>query len=185
MKNFIIFILLIFHYGCISIGGGQNYLTTESREGKYKFEILTPHNSSITLPGDPNAWVDIGVQDGWYTFKNTSNNDTVQYINKLKNKAEFYSEELNNNEKYINKYYDWETEYFLNSGIINRTGIIKKEINEDDEDYILIDVLRNDEINHFIYFSIRKGRVVAVSIRSSDPKEIVLSRIEEIYNSTK
>lgn len=185
MKLFTLLVMLVFLTSCVSTGGDRSYFINESRDGIYKFEISLPFSESITLPGDPDAWTYVGKQSGWHTFNNVTTDEAVQYVNSGKSSFEFYSDDLNNNSNFINKYYEWESEYLQGFGIVDRVDVVEKEINKEDRDYILIDVVRNDGINNFIYFSIKKGRVVGASLKSSDQRDIVLNKIKGIYNSTK
>ena len=183
MNRIILSAVLLILVGCTA-GNYRNYVVQESREGIYKYEIIVPLLGSVSLPGNPDSWKFVGTQAGWHTFKNKENNDIVQYVNGLKNRFSFYNE-LSNNEIFLMSYYRWEDEYLMNSGIVELTKIIEKEFNEDNEDYILIEVVRNDNIRHFIKFSVQSGRVVAVTLRTDDPGEVALEKIKYIYNSTK
>ncbi|MFH1505090.1 MAG: hypothetical protein ABIH08_06880 [Candidatus Omnitrophota bacterium] len=183
MKRLILFTFILLAIGCV--GGRQVYLTTEHKDKNYIFEFLSPAIGSITLPGDPDAWVKMGMESGWFTFYNEKSNDTVQYINTKKESLEFYTKELSTNENLINGYYEWEKEYLAKSPVVESAIIIEKEINEDSEDYILFEVVRNDGRNHFIYSSIRDKRVTIISLQTNDPEDIALKNIIQMYNSTK
>ena len=184
MKIFIALIITIISItGCV--GGGQSYVTSVNRDNDFRFEIIAPPLGSVTLPGDAKSWVDVGTQAGWHSFKNQNNNDSVQYVNLEKNNWDFYSTDLSTNKKFMNKYYVWESEYLSSHNLVERTEVIEKEVNEDKEDYILIEVLRNDNRKHFIVFSIQNGRVIGVALRSDDTRDMALSKVTKIYESTK
>jgi len=116
--------MLVILTSCVSIGGDRSYLINESRDGIYKFEISLPISGSITLPGDPDAWIYVGKQSGWHTFNNVTTNEAVQYVISEKSKFGFYSDDLSDNASFINKYYEWESEYLQDSGIVDRVDVI-------------------------------------------------------------
>jgi hypothetical protein len=115
-------------------------MTAVHREGHFRFEIISPSLGSVTLPGDPNAWVVAGKQSGWYSFEYRESKDVAQYVNSEKDRWEFYTTDLTTNERFLNRYYEyeWENGFYANHRSVKRMEIVEKEINEDADDYSVI-----------------------------------------------
>ena len=120
-----------------------------------------------------------------HTFKNTSNGEFVQYVNILKNSLGFYTSELDTNEKYFNSYFQYLKQIHSKLETIESMKIVSKEINEDEEDFIIIEVIKKDGWNNLICFSLRQNIAVGANIITNDEREKALKKLYMIYNSTK
>lgn len=173
---------MVFICGCFT----RQYIIGEHREGEYKFDVFSGTTyGEITLPGNPNDWLYIGMKGEMHTFKDTSTGEFVQYVNTLKDKFDFYTAELNTNEKFFDSYFKWLKQNTSKLETIDSMKIIFQEINEDDEDYIKIEIIKKNGWNGYYCVSVRQNLFVEANIITKDEREKALERLDVIYKSTK
>jgi HD superfamily phosphohydrolase len=183
MKKIIgISVLMVFIYGCLT----SQYIIGEQREGAYKFDVFSGKTyGEITLPGNPNNWKYIGRQGDLHTFQDTSTGEFVQYCNTLKNEFDFYTTEVNTNEKFFDAYFKWLKQKTSNLETVDSMKIIFQEINEDEEDYIIVEINKKSGWNNYICASVRQNLFVGANIITNDERKKALERLDVIYKGTK
>ena len=173
---------MVFICGCFS----SQYIIGEHREGAYKFDVFSGTTyGEITLPGNPNDWKYLGRQGQLHTFQDTSTREYVQFCSTLKNEFDFYTPEVNTNEKFFDSYFNWLKQKTSKLETVDSIKIIFQEINKDDEDYIIIEINRKDGWNNYLYASVRQNLFVGANIITNDERDKALERLDVIYKSTK